>query len=61
MALFDKLKEKVGKVVDIDKLKDQVNKTTDSIKKEVAKVADPSVREQERLEREKALQEQKEQ
>ena len=61
MALFDKLKEKVGKVVDIDKLKDQVNKTTDSIKKEVAKVTDPSVREQERLEREKALQEQKEQ
>ena len=61
MALFDKLKEKVNQIVDIDKLSEKVNKTTGSIKQEIAKVIDPSVREQERLEREKALQEQKEQ
>ena len=61
MGLFDKLKEKVNKVVDVDKLSEEVNKATDSIKKEVARVTDPSVREQERLEKEKALQEQKEQ
>jgi len=47
MALFDKLKEKV-------------KETTDSIKKEVAKAVDPSIREQEQLEKEKALQEEKE-
>lgn len=61
MALFDKLKEKVNQIVDIDKLSEKVNNATDSIKQEIAKVADPSVREQERLEKEKALQEQKEQ
>ena len=56
MALFDKLKEKVNQIVDIDKLSEKVNKTTGSIKQEIAKVIDPSVREQERLEKEiKAL------
>ena len=61
MALFNKLKEKVNQIVDIDKLSEKVNKTTDSIKQEITKVVDPSVREQERLEKAKALQEQKEQ
>ena len=61
MALFDKLKEKVNQIVDIDKLSEKVNKATGSIKQEIAKAVDPSVREQERLEKEKELQEQKEQ
>lgn len=60
MALFDKLKEKVNQIVDVDKLSEKVNKATGSIKQEIAKVVDPSVREQERLEKEKELQEQKE-
>ena len=53
MALFDKLKEKVNQIVDSDKIS--------TIKQEIAKAVDPSVREQERLEKEKALQEEKEQ
>ena len=61
MALFDKLKEKVGKVVDVDKLSEMANKTIASVKHEVAKAVDPSVKEQERQEKEKALQEQEEQ
>ena len=60
MALFDKLKEKVNKVVNIENLTEKVSKATNSIKQEIVKVADPSVREQERLEKERALQEQKE-
>ena len=48
MAFFEKLKEKVIK-------------TIDSVKKEVAKGIDPSIKEQELLAKEKALQEQKEQ
>ncbi len=61
MALFDKLKEKVSKVVDVDKLGEMANKTVASVKQEVAKAIDPSIKEQERLAKEKALQEQKEQ
>ena len=61
MALFDKLKEKINKVVDVEKLGEMANKTIASVKHEVAKAVDPSVKEQERLEKEKALQEQKEQ
>lgn len=61
MAFFDKLKEKVNKVVDVDKLGEMANKTITSVKHEVAKVVDPSVKEQERLEKEKALREQEEQ
>ena len=61
MALFDKLKEKFNKVVDVEKLSEMANKTIASVKSEVAKVVDPSIKEQERLEKEKALQEQEEQ
>ena len=61
MALFDKLKEKVNKVVDVDKLSEKINKTADSLKQEISKAVDPAVREQERAEKEKALQEQREQ
>lgn len=61
MALFDKLKEKVNKMVDVDKLSEMANKTIASVKYEVAKAVDPSVKGQERLEKEKALQEQEEQ
>ena len=61
MALFDKLKEKVNKVVDVEKLSEMANKTMASVKSEVAKAIDPSIKEQERLEKEKALQEQEEQ
>ena len=61
MALFDKLKEKVNKVVDVDKLSEMAQKTVASVKSEVAKAVDPSIKEQERLEKEKALQEQREQ
>lgn len=61
MALFDKLKDKVNKIVDVDKLSEMANKTVASVKQEVAKAIDPSVKEQERLAKEKALQEQKEQ
>ena len=67
MALFDKLKEKVNKVVDIDKLSEMANKTISSVKHEFAKAVDPAIKEQERLEKEqeqlekeKALQEQEE-
>ena len=61
MALFDKLKEKISKVVDVDKLSEMANKTIASVKHEVAKAVDPTIMEQERLEKEKALQEQEEQ
>lgn len=61
MALFDKLKEKVNKVVDVEKLSEMANKTMASVKSEVAKTIDPSIKDQERLEKEKALQEQEEQ
>ena len=61
MALFDKLKEKVNKVVDLDKLGEKINKTADSLKQEISKAVDPTVREQERIEKERALQEQREQ
>lgn len=61
MALFDKLKEKVNKVVDVETLSEMANKTVASVKREVAKAVDPSVKEQERLEKEKALKEQEEQ
>lgn len=68
MAFFDKLKDKVNKVVDVNKLGEMANK----VKNEVAKAVDPSIREQERIEKErkeqiererieKELQEQKEQ
>ena len=60
MALFDRLKEKVNKVVDIDKLSEVASKTVDSVKREITKAVDPSAKEQERLEKEKVLQEQKE-
>ena len=53
MALFDKLKEKVNKVVDVDKLSEMATKTVDSIKHEVVKAIDPTVKEQERLENER--------
>lgn len=58
MALFDKLKEKVNEVADIDKLSKLATNAVDSIKSEVAKAVDPSIKEKERLEKEKALQEQ---
>ena len=61
MALFDKLKDKVNKMVDVDKLSEIANKTVASVKQEVAKASNPSIKEQERLAKEKALQEQKEQ
>lgn len=61
MALFDKLKEKINKVVDVDKLSEMASKTVASVKSEVVKAVDPSVKEQERIEKEKALKEQEEQ
>jgi hypothetical protein len=61
MALFDKLKEKVSSVVDVDKLEEMANKTVASVKQEVAKAIDPTIKEQERLAKEKELQEQREQ
>ena len=73
MVLFDRLKEKVNQVVDVDKLSEKVNQVVDTdklsemasktvapLKSEVAKVVDPSIKEQERLEKERKLQEQKE-
>lgn len=76
MALFDKLKEKVSNAVNVDKLKETINKTASSVKSEVAKAIDPSIREKElqeereerkkrmiekRLQEERELQEKKEQ
>ena len=61
MALFDKLKENINKIINVDKLSEKANKTITSVKQTVTRAIDPSVREQERLAREKALQEQKEQ
>lgn len=61
MALFNKLKEKINQVVDVDKLSEMANKTINSVKHEVAKAVDPAIKEQERIEKEKALQEQEEQ
>ena len=52
MAFFDKVKEKVSKVVDVDKLSEMANKTVASVKREVTKAIDPSVKERERLEQE---------
>lgn len=57
MGFFDKLKENVNKAVDIDKLKEMASKTVDSVKHEVAKAVDPSVKEQERLEKERQKEE----
>ncbi len=64
MALFDKLKEKVNKVVesvDVDKLSEMASKAVESVKNEVVKAVDPTVKEQERQAKEQALQEEREQ
>ena len=57
MGFFDKLKENVGKVVDVDKLGEMANKTVNTVKQEVAKAVDPSIKEQERLEKERKKEE----
>lgn len=61
MALFDKLKEKVNNVVDVDKLKKTVDKTVSSVKSEVDKALDPSIREKELEEKREQARLQKEQ
>ena len=58
MAFLDKLKEKINKIVDVDKLSEMANK---ALKGEDAKTIDSAAKEQERLEKERAEKEREEQ